>query len=425
MSKEKPVRTEALPWEFPGANWINEEELKLVDEVIRSHSPFRYYGPDLQHMVDRLEAAFRLKTEVNHALGVNSGTAALHIVLAAFGIGPGDEVLVPGYMWVSCLSAIVRLGAIPVLVDIDNTFCINPEDLKAKISPRSKAILCVHMSGASGHIDQIAAIAAQNKLYLLEDCAQAAGGSFKGKPLGSFGDAAIFSFQLNKNMTSGEGGMIVCKDKSIYQRCFAIHDLGYPRNESGRLDTQNEEFQLWGMGARMSELTGAFALAQLGKLDKIVGSMHQSKWRIRNALSSIKGLEFRDIPSPDGDTGPFLITMYPTPQLCQAFTEELRHCGIKGQPGSLACITMREWGLHWYFNNHSLVNKKSISSEGFPWSHPKNDFSRSIHYNKGTLTHCDYLYDHAALLTIASNLTDEDCDQIITAFRLVSEKILK
>lgn len=159
MGKEKLVRTEGLPWEFPGAHWIDDEEQRLVDEVIKSHSPFRYYGPDLQNMVEKLETEFCKKIGVPYALGVNSGTAALHIGMAAFGVGPGDEVLVPGYMWVSCLSAIVRLGAIPILVDIDNTFCMDPNDLERKITSRSKAILCVHMSGASGYIDTIATIA--------------------------------------------------------------------------------------------------------------------------------------------------------------------------------------------------------------------------------------------------------------------------
>ncbi|HHF0524181.1 TPA: DegT/DnrJ/EryC1/StrS family aminotransferase [Legionella anisa] len=425
MGKEKLVRTEGLPWEFPGAHWIDDEEQRLVDEVIKSHSPFRYYGPDLQNMVEKLETEFCKKIGVPYALGVNSGTAALHIGMAAFGVGPGDEVLVPGYMWVSCLSAIVRLGAIPILVDIDNTFCMDPNDLERKITSRSKAILCVHMSGASGYIDTIATIAKKNNLYLLEDCAQAAGGYYHDKPLGSFGDLAIFSFQLNKNMTSGEGGMIVCKKKFLYQRCFAIHDLGYPRNESGRLDTLNEEFQLWGIGSRMSELTAAFALAQLGKLDKITGSMRQSKWRIREALSEIKGLAFRKIPDPKGDTGPFLISIYRDPTQCQDFTEELRNLGIKGQPGSLACITMREWGLHWYFNNISLVKKKSLCSDGFPWSHPRNEFAQKIHYGLGTLPHCDMLHECSALLTIASNLAAEDCEQIISAFKIAAKRVLK
>ncbi|WED42181.1 DegT/DnrJ/EryC1/StrS family aminotransferase [Legionella cardiaca] len=424
MSEEKPVRTIPLPWEFPGAHWINEEEHRLVNEVIAAHSPFRYYGPDLQHMVERLEASFCKQIGVNFALGVNSGTAALHIVLAAFGVGPGDEVLVPGYMWVSCLSAIVRLGAIPILVDIDATFCMDPKDLEQKISSRSKAILCVHMSGASGYIDKIVELATKHHLYLLEDCAQAAGAFYHGKPLGSFGDAAIFSFQLNKNMTSGEGGMIVCKDQNLYQRCFAIHDLGYPRNDAGRLDTQHEAFQLWGIGARMSELTAAFALAQLSKLSAITKSMRTSKWRIRDALNNIEGLSFREIPSPAGDSGPFLITVYPTQSLCHDFTEKLRHLGIKGQPGSLACITMREWGLHWYFNNASLVHKRALSEDGFPWTHPKNDFSREVSYQRGTLPMCDDMHERAALLTIASNLSDEDCEEIIKAFKIAAKQVL-
>ncbi len=425
MTAKPPIRTTPLPWEFPGALWINEEEAKLVQKVIQSHSPFRYYGPDLQHMVEQLETAFAKRHNVPYALGVNSGTSALHIALAAFGIGPGDEVLLPGYLWVSCISAIIRLGAIPVLVDIDQTFCMNPEALELKITHRSKAILYVHMSGATGHIDKIVDIAARHKLYLLEDCAQAAGCTFHGKAVGTFGDAAIFSFQLNKNMTSGEGGMILCHDEQLYNRCFAIHDLGYARNEAGRLDTTNEHYQLWGVGARMSELTAAFALAQLHKLDHITASMRQAKWTIRNALASIKGLSFRDILDPSGDTGPFLITIYPSSECCDAFTQRLHTLGINGQPGSLACVTMKEWGLHWYFNNMSLVNKRSVSTDGFPWSHPKNAFSSQIHYHHGTLPMCDSLYSRSALLTIASKLTETDCEQIIAAFQQAAKDVLK
>lgn len=257
-----PVRTLPLPWELPGSHYIGQEELDMLRQVVEARSPFRYYGPDLKHMVDRLEDAFRSRYGKAHALGVNSGTAALHIALAAIGVGPGDEVLVPGYMWVSCLSAVVRLGAIPRLVDIDDTFCMCPDDLKKKIGPRSKAIMCVHMSGAPGHIDQISEIARGAGIALLEDCAQANGASLKGKRVGTFGDIAIMSFQLNKNMTAGEGGMIVCDDESLYNRAFAVHDLGYARDASGRLDVKNEACQLWGIGSRMSEITGAFALAQ-------------------------------------------------------------------------------------------------------------------------------------------------------------------
>ena len=283
------MRDRPLPWELPGVHWIGDEEAELVARVIRARSPFRYYGPDLQHMVDTLEEEWRHRFGMPHVLGVNSGSQALLIALAAFGVGPGDEVLVPGYMWVSCLSAVVRLGAIPRLVDIDDTFCMSPDDVAAKINERTKAILYVNMSGAPGHTDRIAKIARERGVYLLEDCAQAAGASLNGKQVGTFGDIGIFSFQLNKNMTSGDGGMLMCRDQHLFKRCFAIHDLGYARNSAGRLDPEEEAYQLWGVGARMSELTGAMALAQFRKLDAITGAMRRASGLSASSLAASTG----------------------------------------------------------------------------------------------------------------------------------------
>ena len=235
-----PIRSTPLPWELPGAYYIDEEEKRLVNQVIDARSPFRFYGLDAQGMVDRLESEWCSTFGHKHALGVNSGSAALHIALAAFGVGPGDEVLVPGYMWVSCMSAIVRTGAIPRLVDIDGSFCMDPVDLERKIGPRSKAVLIVNMSGVMGRNDRIAEICRKHKLRLLEDCAQAIGASLKGRSAGSYGDIGIYSFQLNKNMTSGEGGLLVTEDEDLYKRCVALHDLGYARNaEAGSIRRTN------------------------------------------------------------------------------------------------------------------------------------------------------------------------------------------
>lgn len=419
-----PVRATPLPWELPGAHWIGAEERELVLSVVDAKSPFRFYGLDLQHCVDRLEDAWRENFGHPYALAVNCGTAALHIVLAAMQIGPGDEVLVPGYMWVSCLSSVVRLGAIPRLVDMDDTFCMDPADVKAKINDRTRAILCVNMSGAPGRIAEIAEIANAAGVYLVEDCAQAAGASQNGKAAGTFGDAAIFSFQLNKNMTSGDGGMIACKDEHLYKRCVAIHDLGYARNDDGRLDTSDSRYQLWGVGARMSELQGAMALAQLGKLDRITGAMRSAKWRIREGISDIDGLGFRHIVDPAGDSGPFLITVYPDSETCHRFTDALVAEGIRGPDGSLANVAMSGWGLHWYFNVPSLVEKRSSSADGFPWSHPANAFAAEIDYARGLLPNCDDMSERAAILSIASCLTEQDVDDIITAFHKVARVVL-
>lgn len=415
-----PVRTDPLPWELPGAHWIAEEERELVDRVVRAQSPFRFYGPDPQHMVETLEREWCATYGHGHALAVSSGTAALSIALSALEVGPGDEVLVAGYMWVSCLSAIVRAGAIPRLVDIDDTFCMDPADLERKINARSRAILLVHMSGAPGRVAEIAEIARNRGIGLIEDCAQAAGASQNGTPVGRFGDIATFSFQLNKNMTAGDGGMVVSDDDALFRRIVALHDLGYARNDQGRLDTSDETCQLWGIGARMSDLAGAMALAQSRKLARITGAMRKSKWRIRAALSDIPQIRLRTIPDPDGDSGPFLIMSFADKDMCSRFMAALKAEGIQGPKGSLSCLPMSDWGLHWYFNVPSLTRKRSNSRDGFPWSHPANAFADNISYDRGALPVCDDLHDRSALLTIASTLTDTDVDDIIRAFRKVA-----
>jgi len=414
-----PIRSTPLPWELPGAYYIDEEEKRLVNQVIDARSPFRFYGLDAQGMVDRLESEWCSAFGHKHALGVNSGSAALHIALAAFGVGPGDEVLVPGYMWVSCMSAIVRTGAIPRLVDIDGSFCMDPVDLERKIGPRSKAVLIVNMSGVMGRNDRIAEICRKHKLRLLEDCAQAIGASLKGRSAGSYGDIGIYSFQLNKNMTSGEGGLLVTEDEDLYKRCVALHDLGYARTAEGRLDPSDERYQYWGIGSRMSELSGAMALAQMRKVRTITAKMREAKWKIREAIKDIPGIGLREVDDPAGDTGPVLITVYPTAEACQRFVDAIRAEGVRGPEGSLTCITMREWGMHWYFNIPSLVKKRSNAKEGFPWTHPANAFAADYSYAKGALPVCDAMSERAALLTVASVLSDADIDDIIAAFRKV------
>ena len=421
-----PVRATSLPWETPGAHWIGSEEVDQVSDVLKNRSPYRYYGPNLQHKVDTLERVFAERIGRKYAVATASGTTALSCSFAALGVGPGDEVLVPGYLWVSCFSAVVRLGAIPRLVDIDDTFNISPEDLANKIGDRSKALLLVHMSGAPGDIDAIMKIARDTDLKVVEDCAQANGARYKGKPVGSFGDLAIFSFQMNKNMTAGEGGMIVCDDKQLYRRCFASHDMGYALDESnpGQLDTQDESCQLWGIGARMGEVIAAVALAQLGKLDKITGAMRNAKYAIRDELEKIEGIQCRRIVDPDGDSGPFLITTLPTAESCKTFAEALKTEGIKGADGSAACISMEEWHLHWYWNNLSLVNRRSLNGSGWPWTAPDNAFAKEYRYERGALPNCDDLASRSILLTIASCLNENDVDDIVHAYRKVAAAVL-
>ncbi len=418
-----PVRTTPLPWELPGAHWFGQEEIDAVTQVLKAKSPFRFYGIDKQGMTEKFEEAWKARHGRKHALGVNSGTSALHISLCAMGVGPGDEVLVPGYMWVSCLSAVVRTGAIPRLVDIDDTFCVCPSHLEKMINPRTKALLYVNMSGAPGRLPEIVEICKKKGIYLLEDCAQAAGSKLNGKPVGSFGDISIFSFQLNKNLSAGEGGALVTDDDGLYRRCVAVHDLGFPRT-GGRLDTTDPDCALWGVGSRMNELTAAVLVAQNDKLDRITGAMRDAKWQIRKRLEGIAGLEFRTILDPAGDSGPFMITLYPDREKCARFTAALKAEGMKGPEGSLVCLPLVDFGLHWYFNVPSLVHKTSNTAQGFPWSHPANAFHEEISYAKGQLPRCDEFYERGAMLTVASCLSAQDIDDIVAAFQKVAAGVL-
>ena len=260
------------PYEFPGAYWLDEQEDQAVLDVLHHGSLFRYYGLGQPKYADRYEAAARDYYGVRYALGVNSGTGALIAALTALGIGPGCEVILPAFMWVASVGAVVQVNAIPVLCEVDDSFCMDPADLEKKITPRTKLILPIHMAGSPCNMDAIMAVARKHKIPVLEDCAQCNGGTFKGKKVGTFGNMGIFSLQLNKNMTCGEGGLIITNDEKLYYRAFSAHDMGLIR-EDGRLATPEPYAIAWGGGRRMTELCGAVASVQIKKLPHILDHM--------------------------------------------------------------------------------------------------------------------------------------------------------
>ncbi len=417
---ETPTRTTPLPLEFPGVHYMDELEVEAAVRVLRSRSLFRYYGVDLKNETDQFEAEFASAVGVKHVLAVSSGTNALSVALSALGVGPGQEVIVPAYLWVSVAAAVVNQGAIPILADIDETFCLNPQDVERKITPRTSGVVFVHMSGAPGDVQAVQRVARARNLFLLEDCAQCNGGSIGGKNVGSFGDMGIFSFQMNKNITSGEGGAVVTGDDALYRRAFACHDLGYARDDEGRLAFGELALCLWGKGCRMDELRAAVLRVQLRKLPAITAAMRRSKYRIRRALERFPEVRLRGILDPDGDTGCFLITTYPSSELAQRVNRALRAEGIVTWPQGISNVVMTEWGLHLYYNNVSLVRRTSVDGRGFPWRLAENIDSRPD-YEKGACPVADSLFERSMILPIPSCLREQDEDDIIAAF----EKTLK
>lgn len=414
------VRSKPLPQEWPGAHYMDDQETDAAARVCRSKTLFRYYGLDLQNEVSKFETEFAAYVGTKHALAVSSGTAALQVALGALGVGPGDEVLIPGYFWVATVGAVVRSGAIPILVDCDDTFGMDPKDAARKINPRTKAILIVHMGGVIGRISEIVSLAGQKNIKVIEDCAQAAGSRQNGVSAGAFGDMAIFSFQMNKHMTCGEGGMVVTNDLQLYRRAFALHDLGFPRNDAGRLVFDDPTVQLWGIGCRMSELTASVARVQLRKLNRITGAMRSAKNKIRNSLTD--SLTFRTVLDPEGDAGSFLMTIFPTRDHSLRFTEALRAEGIVAAAGGMYPIHMDQWGLHLYYNVPSLVHKRGVSRVS-PWEMEENRASANVSYAKGACPRLDDLFSRTMLMCIASNLTSQDIKDIIAAYRKVSAVI--
>ncbi len=418
----QPVRTESLPLEFPGVHYMDEEEIEAAVRVLKSRSLFRYYGIALQKEVETFEAEFSRFMGASYAVAVSSGTGALQVALSALGVGPGQEVIVPAYMWISIAAAVVNLGAIPVLADIDDTFCLDPREVERRITPKTAGIIAAHMSGAPADIKALQKVSKQHGLFLLEDCAQCAGGSVDGQKVGTFGDLGIFSFQMNKNMTAGEGGAVVTNDTRLYQRAFACHDLGYARDDAGRLIFDDPDLCLWGRGYRLDELRGAILRVQLNKLPRIIQAMRKSKYRIREALAEFPQVKLRKIVDPAGDTGCFLITTYRDAATARQVNQALRMEGIATSPQGISNIIMTEWGLHLYYNIVGLVNHSSVDRKGFPWKLAENA-GLQRNYQKGTCPVADSLFERSILLPIPSCLTAGDEDSIIDAFQKVLRSI--
>jgi dTDP-4-amino-4,6-dideoxygalactose transaminase len=411
----KPVRTKPLPLEFPGVHHMDSKEVQAAIRLLKSRSLFRYYGLHLRKEVETLEKEFAQRVGAKHAIAVSSGTGALHVALSALGVGPGQQIIVAAYLWVSVLAAVVNHGAMPVLADIDQTFCLDPADVEKKITPKTAGIIMVHMSGAPGDVPGVRKIARKHKLFLLEDCAQANGATVGGQRVGSFGDMAIFSFQMNKNMTAGEGGAVVTNDSRLWRRAFAAHDLGYARDKKGRLIFDDPSLCLWGRGYRLDELRAAVLRVQLKKLPRIIKAMHRSKYRIRQALEKFPDVTLRKIVDPAGDTGCFLITTYPNTEMARRINHALRAEGIVTSPQGVSNVVMTDWGLHVYSNNVSLVNHASVDGRGFPWTLAENA-GLGREYRKGTCPVADSLFERSILIAIPSCLTKRDEDDIIRAF---------
>jgi dTDP-4-amino-4,6-dideoxygalactose transaminase len=338
----------------PGIDLIGAEELAEVTEVIESGRLSRY-GPDdgsFPAKVRSFEEAVAEQAGVAHALALNSGTSGLYVALAALGIGPDDEVIVPGFTYVASISAIVHARARPILGEVDATFDLDPVDVEARITPRTRAIVAVHMLGNPARIEALRDIADRHGLPLIEDAAQAFGATIGGRWVGSFGSIGMYSFNEFKTITCGDGGMVVTNDEALYRRCFAIHDQGHlPLRKGIEIGAR----PMLGLNLRMTELEGAVLLAQLRKLDRIRTHLHANRDLVWSIIGEVPGLGFRELPDRDGDLATHLVVIFPDAAIARAVTAEL---------GS---ITLDRSGWHVYSHMEHLLTQRTASGRGCPF----------------------------------------------------------
>ena len=318
-----PARTRPEWPMYPGGMEIDEAEVEAVTRVLRSKNVFRYYGVgDGPHEVELFEREFAGHVGSKHALCVNAGSSALICGLIGAGVQPGDEVIVPAYTWNATTNAVLAARAAPVLAEVDDSLTLDPEDVLAKITPRTKAILPVHMRGAPAHMDALGQVAREHGLVVVEDVCQAAGATFRGKRLGTFGDAGAFSLQFNKIITTGEGGVLITDRDDVYDLAIDVHDCA----GSVRRGIGLPKFAGWNF--RASELQGAVARVQLGRLDGLLERMRANQQWLAERIRDLPGLTLRRANDEGGDAGICLIAFAETPELAGRAAEALRAEGV-------------------------------------------------------------------------------------------------
>ena len=368
----------------PGAYSFGDAERKEVMDVLESGHLSRYgnlENPKFKHKVYSLEQEFASYLGAQHAIANSSGTGSLFISLLALGLKEGDEVLVPGYTFVASIGAIIYSRATPVLVEVDESLTMDPIDLEEKITERTKAVMPVHMLGNPCDMDAIMRIAKKHNLFVIEDGCQAAGGSFKGKRLGTFGDIGAFSLNQHKNIAAGSGGIIVTDDYALYEKAFAISDQGHKPNRSGK-EVGNRS--IVGLNFQMNELSGAVALAQLRKLDGMLHILRDKKHRLKKLIkdASIPGFAFRNINDIDGECATMLTIIFDTKEMANRVREQL------------SSMPLSESGWHVYSNMEQISGHKTPTNS---WSArgrfvsagdlPKTDdiLSRAINVSVGVI----------------------------------------
>jgi 8-amino-3,8-dideoxy-alpha-D-manno-octulosonate transaminase len=357
---------------MPGYEMFGDEERKEVNEVLETGVLMRY-GFDGSRKgrwkAKELEEQINVTFGSKHAQLVCNGTAALTTALATLGIGYGDEVIMPSFTFVASFEAVLSVGAVPVLVEIDDTLTLSPDAVREAITPKTKCVMPVHMCGSMADMDALQSICRENKLLLIEDACQSIGASYKGKFLGTIGDAGAFSFDFVKTMTCAEGGVVLTNKEEVYIKADGFSDHGHDHKG---VDRGADLHPFIGYNYRISELHAAVGLAQIRKLEKILEIQKRNHAALKQILSEIPGVSFRRIPDPEGDSCTFLSWFLPGEELARAVVAELKARNVLAG------------NFYWFDNNWHYIKKWDHLKESITLNalHPELKKSVLHHANK-------------------------------------------
>ncbi len=393
-----PAVTRRLPL-GKGIDQLGDAEVDAVTAVLRDRSLFRYHSSRTPARVDAFESAVCDAFGCRYALAVSSGTAALRVALAALGVGPGDEVIVPAFTFIATVSAVVTMGADVVFAEVDETLTLDPADVAAKVSERTAAIVPVHLENVAADMDALALVAAQDDVPVLEDAAQAIGVTFHDRHAGTIGALGACSLQETKNITTGEGGIVLTDDDDLYVRAARFHDQG------GQFVTQyrgergpDRGTPFMGDNLRMTEIAGAIGLVQLTRLPSLLASLRANRERVATAIGPVDGLQPRRVPDPVGAGGSSLTWFAADAPTARRLVAALR---AEGAPAA------QMYEGRPVYDNPAVRNRKAADAE-------RDRCPRTEDLVARTLT-----------VGIGPAFTVEDCEAVAAAVRKVARHVLQ
>ena len=410
-----PIPEAAMGWSA-----IGEEEITAVTNVLKDPEHlFRVRHDGKLSECSKLEKAICEKTGINYSLFLASGTGALACCLIGYEIGPGDEVIVPAYTFIATAAAVIDVGAVPVIAEIDESLGMCPIDLEKKITPYTKAVIVVNMVGIPAKLDEIRAVCKKHNLILIEDNCQAIGATYKGKYCGAEADASAWSTNFFKVITCGEGGVFMTNNPKAFQRGVYQSDNGL--NDVGQGHPLNKNIKPFSRsGIRGNELAASVLNVQLSKMDKMLAHTRALKKRLLSQLTPIN-YKLQYVDDPEGDCG-FCVNFIMND--IQKVDKILELADKEGLPlVKLYEARLFEGGdLHIYSNWTPILEKRGTTDLGYPWKDPS--YKGSVEYSTDMCPKSLDILNRTVRIMINIKMTDTNIDEFAEAMNKIDRELI-